>query len=321
MSQASGSNSVIILSGPETTPGTVPSTPAGQILPFTAESLGRKTELLKSNVIRSSRNPSAPTRGRRDVSGNIATELSPNIARLFTMGFGSVTTTGAGPYQHVFKLGSSLPYHSIEKGFTDLGSYFLYTGCKCDKFGFEVSPAGFIPLSMDFLGMDRTIESATFDESAADLGHEPWNAFEASIKEGGSTIAIVTALKWQLENQCDGDIYCIGGRGKRYSIPEGTTVISGSITALFESDALLTKASAGTESSLELILTRGDGDGTAGSEKLTLNIDELIFQEQDPIIKDSKGILIELPWTAYWNNGANSTAVMATLLNTQASAA
>ena len=62
------------------------------------------------------------------------------------------------------------------------------------------------------------------------------------------------------------------------------------------------------------------GDGTAGNESLVLTIDELIFQEQDPIIKDKKGILVELPFTAYWDNGANGTSIMAVLKNTQASA-
>jgi hypothetical protein len=320
MAQATGANGVITISGPETTPGAVPAVPAGQIFPFENESLQRKTELTKSNIIRSSRNASRPTRGNRAVAGNLKTELNPFMARQLMMGFGAVTTTGAGPYTHVFKIGSGLPYHTIEKGFTDLGKYFRYFGCKCNKIGFEVNPSGILPIDLDFLGIDRSIEAATFDAAAVDLGHNPFDGYEATIKEGGSSIAIVTALKWQLENDLDGGVYCIGGGGKRYNIPEGATVVSGSLTALFDSEALLIKAAAGTESSVEVIVSRGAGDGTAGNEKLTLNIDELIFEETDPIIKDKKGILIELPWTAYWDDGANGTSIMATLMNTQESA-
>ncbi|WP_321532266.1 phage tail tube protein [uncultured Desulfuromonas sp.] len=321
MPQATGANGVLTISGAESPAGQVPATPAGQIVPFSSESLQRKTALDKSNIIRQSRDASAPTRGKRDVSGSISTNLTPNIARLLMMAFGNVTTTGAGPeYSHVFKIGDSLPYHTIEKGFTDLGQYFRYFGCKCNKVGFEVNPSGVLPLSMDFMGMDRSIETETFDAAAVDIGYEPFNAFSASIKEGGVDIAIVTSMKWSLENNLDGDVYCIGGQGKRYSIPEGATVVSGSITALFESEALLTKATNGTASSLEVSVLQGTGLGTEGNEKLMLNIDELIFEEQDPIIKDTKGILIELPWTAYWGNGANGTSIMATLLNTQASA-
>lgn len=318
MSQATGANGVIKVSGAETTPGAIPATPAGQVMPVESEGLQRKTELLKSNVMRASRNASKPVRGKRDVSGNIKTELNPFMARLFNMGFGSVTTTGAGANKtHVFKVGTDAPYHTIEKGFTDLGKYFQYHGCKCNKIGFELNPSGFLPLDMDFLGMDRTIASATFDAAAVDLGHLPFEGFEGSLTEAGSAIATITAFKWMLENDLDGDVYCIGGLGKRYAIPAGATIVSGSLTALFDSEALLTKASNGTESSAVVTLTRGDGLGTAGNESLVLQFDELIFQEQDPIIKDKKGILIELPWTAYWDNGANSSSVMVTLKNTQ----
>ena len=319
--QASGANGVIILSAAETTPGQVPITPGGQILPFESESLQRKTELTKSNVRRSNRSGSKPIRGNRDVSGNIKTELDPNMARLFMMAFGSVTTAGTGPnYTHTFKIGNTLPYHTIEKGFTDLGKYFRYLGCKCNKFGFEMNPSGILPLDMDFMGIDREIADATFDAAAVDLGHDPFDGFEGTVKEGGSAIATITGFKWTLENNCDNGIYCIGGAGKRYNIPAGITVVSGSVTALFDSDALLQKAIDGDSSSIEVTLSRGSGDGTASNESLVLTVDELIYQEQDPIIKDDKGILVELPWTAFWNTGTNGTSVMAVYKNTLASA-
>lgn len=321
MAQATGSNGVITISKPETVPGTTPASPSGQIFAFESESLKRSTELLKSNIIRNSRNASKPSRGKRDVSGNIKSELHPFIARQLYMAFGSVNTTGAGPNKtHVFKIGDELPYHTIEKGFTDLGKYFQYLGCKCNKAGWECNPSGILPLDMDFLGIDREIADATFDAAAVDLGFDAWEAFNATLKVGGATIPTVSAVKWAIENGLDGDVYCIGGNGKRYAIPQGATVVSGSLTVLFDSMTLLTAATNGTDSSLELGLLRGTGDGTAGNEALDVVADELIFQEQDPIIKDKKGILIELPWTAYWNTGANGTSVMATLKNTQATA-
>lgn len=317
--QASGSNGRVIISAAETTRGTIPAVPNAYVAPFESEGLQRKTELTKSNIIRSSRNASRPSKGKREVSGNIKTELAPMMGRQFLMGFGDVTTTGAGPEKtHVFKIGDRLPYHSIEKGFTDLGQYFQYLGCKCNKFGFEVNPSGILPLDMDFMGMDRIIAETSFDPTAIELEHQAFEAFVASIKVGGTTLDTISALKWSLENNLDGDVYCIGGGGKRYSIPEGATVVSGSITVLFDSMALLDAATNGTDSAIEFSLTNGSGDGTAGNESLTMEFEELIFQEQDPIIKDKKGILLELPWTAFLNAGTNASSVMATLKNTQA---
>lgn len=316
--QASGSNARIIIGAAETAFGVTPVTPAGLVLPFTSEGLGQKTELNKSNVIRSSRNASRPSRGNRDVSGNIATELNVNMGRLFKAAFGGITTVGAAaPYTHTFKIGA-LNSFPIEKGFTDLGSYFLYNGCKVNKFGFEVNPSGILPLDIDWVGASRTKGVATFDATAVDLGHNPFEGFDGAIKEAGVDIATITAFKWAVENNLDNSVYVLGSQGKRYRIPEGATVVSGSLTALFDSQTLLDKAIAGTETSIEVNLTKGTGAGTAGNESLQLLFDELIYQEQDPVIKDTKGILIELPWTAYWDNGANGTSVQAVLKNTQA---
>ena len=317
--QSTGSNAVMKLLAAETVFGVTPATPAGLILPFESEGLTQKSELTKSNIIRTSRNANKPSRGNRDVSGNIKTELNPMMGRLFKGAFGSVATTGAGPvYAHTFKIGAAIPSFPIEKGFTDIGSYFLYNGCKINKFGFEVNPSGVLPLNLDWLGASRTKSDATADPTAVDLGHNKFEGFEASIKEGGVDIAIISAFSWNLENDIDGGVYVIGSGGKRYSLPAGVTVVSGSLTALFDSEALLDKAIAGTESSIEVNISRGDGLGSAGNESLQLKFDELIFQESDPLIKNSKGILLELPWTAYWDNGATGSSVQAVLKNTQA---
>lgn len=319
MSQARGSNSSVIISGPQTVPGTKPATIDGHIFPFENAGLGRKTELNKSNIIRATRSGSKPTRGKRDVSGDLKTELSPLMGRQLLMGFGSVVTTGAGANKtHTFTIGQELPYHTIELGYGDLDKYFQYIGCKCNKLGWEMNPSGILPLSMDFMGVDREIANVSMDALALDLGHDAWDAFELTLQVGGASIDTSSSLSWSLENNLSGDNYCIGGGGKRYSIPEGSTVVSGSIKALFESEALLVQAANGTETAIEATLQRGTGDGTTGNEKLVLTFEELIMQEQDPGIKTAGGILLELPWTAYWNNGVSGSSVKAVLMNTQA---
>jgi hypothetical protein len=321
MSQATGSNGQILLSTAEATFGVTPVTPSSQVFPFSGEGIQAKTALNKSNIIRKNRSAVMPTHGNHDVTGNIATEMNIAMARIYRMIFGSVTTTGsAAPYTHVFKIGSALPTHTIEKGFTDLGKYFLYNGCKVNKASWDIPPSGVLPLSIDFMGASRVESGATFDGTAVDLGFTPFQGFDATIKEAGTVIATVTALKFSLENTLDGNVYVIGSQGKRYSLPEGVTVVSGQVTALFDSDALLLKAINGTESSLDVKLAHGDGTGSAGNESIEIQIDELIYQEQDPIIKDMKGILVDLPFTAYWDNGSNGTSIMATIKNTQPSA-
>lgn len=321
MSQQSGGNVQVKMTGKETTFGTAPATPSAIVLPYSDESLSRKSTLNKSNIIRTNRNSVKPTRGKREAAGNIKSEFNVMCGRQLFACFGGVTTSGAGSNKtHVLKFGSSLPSYTLEKGFADLATpqYFQYVGSKINKFSFEIGPDGPVPFDMEWMGADRIISSTTIDAAATDLGHIPFDSFELGIKEGGSAIAVVTSVKVNVEQNLDGGVYCVGGAGKRYSLPEGIVLVSGSVMAVFDSMALLTKAANGTETSLQITATKGTGDGTAGNESLDFLIEELMYEEQDPIVKDRNGILVELPFTAYWDNGAGGSSMIATLKNTQA---
>ena len=46
---------------------------------------------------------------------------------------GATTTARAARYTHVFKVSSSLYSYVLESGFTDIGQYLCYLGCKFDK--------------------------------------------------------------------------------------------------------------------------------------------------------------------------------------------
>ncbi len=320
MSQATGANAQVIIQD-ELTFGVTNPTPDAQKLYILSESLSQKRTLNKSNVIRGNRNPVKPTRGNKDVSGSIPTELSPYMGTPLKHLFGSVVTTGAGPNKtHTGKIAALPVGLSIEKGFMDLATpqFFLYNGCRINKGSFQFGPSGVVPMTLDFLGKKRAASGASFDATPQDLGHLAWDMFEASIQEGGSAIAVVADATLEMENQLDGGIYVIGGGGERHSIPEGSTLVSGKLTALFEDMALLTKAIAGTETSIKITLQRGSGDGTAGNEYLELLYPEMIYEENDPLITGSKGILIELPFAAYYDNGAEQSAAQFVLKNTQA---
>lgn len=110
----------------------------------------------------------------------------------------------------------------------------------------------------------------------------------------------------------------IGGAGQRVSLPAGIAKVSGQVTALFENVTLYNLAIAHTETTLQVILTKGTGAGTAGNEKMTFNFDEVIFKPQAPVIPDPKGILVELPFEAYYDNDTDASAMWIELLNSSA---
>jgi hypothetical protein len=105
--------------------------------------------------------------------------------------------------------------------------------------------------------------------------------------------------------------YVIGSAGQVGAIPSGIATVTGSITALFENDVLLTKAENHTESDLSLIWTDG-------SSSLTLHVPELVYSPASPTVSGPDGIVATLNFQGYYANDGDATVLVATLVNTTA---
>ncbi len=322
MSQQQGANTKII-GRSEWEFKTVPTgASVALVIPFVSESLRLNRNLISSNTIRSDRNPQQPVRGNVDVAGDVTFELAHQHGLFLHHAFGSYTaTSGESMFTHTFKIGSLPTGLTLEKQFTDISGtnkYFQYTGCKVNSFKVSVKPEGMIEASVSIMGANEVLATSSMDTgTAVDLGHDPWDGFQAAITEGGATIATVTQVDFELNNNLDGNSYVIDGTGKRYSIPAGTAKVTGTLTALFDSVTLYNKAINNTESSLVIALTKGTGTGTAGNEKLTFTIDELIYKPQAPVVAGPQGIVVELPFEAYYRDGSNTSAITAVLLSSR----
>lgn len=319
MPQATGANAQIVYQA-ESSFGTSPS-PDAIVLPIISESISQKRNLVKSNVIRSSRNPVKPKQGNKDAGGSIVTELNPFMGILLHHLMGSVNTTGAGSNKtHVMKIGTLPTSLLIEKGFLDLTTpeYFLANGCRINKMSFEIGPEGPLPVTIDYLAKKITPGTTAFDSTPTDYGHLGWDMSEVALLEGGGSLSNAASLKFDVTNNLDGGNYVIGGGGERRAIPEGATLIEGTLIALFDSMSLLTKANAFTETSITATFTRGTGDGSAGNEYLQFLLQELVYGEATPLVTGPKGVLVELPFSAYYGDGSEASALEITLKNTQA---
>jgi hypothetical protein len=234
---------------------------------------------------------------------------------------GTVTTTGAGANKvHVMKIGTLPIGLTLEKGFLNLATpeFFLLNGCRVNKMAFSIASEGPLPVTFDFIGRAVTPGTTSFDATPTDFGHLGWDMSEVVLLEGGSGISSSAKIDFSITNDCDGGMYVIGGNGLRRAIPEGATLIEGMLTGLFEDMSLVTKAIAFTETSITATLSRGTGDGTAGNEYLQFLMQELIYGMAIPLITGPKGVLIELPFAAFFDNGTEASALEITLKNTQA---
>jgi len=317
MAQAIGAKAQIVYQE-ETTFKIDPTTPDAKLLYFVSEDFKSSRNLIDSAVIRGTRDAARPALGNIAIDGSIKTELQAYIGTLFKGLLGSVNTTGTGPYTHTLKVGNTIPSFLIEKGFTDLGQYFKYNGCKINRFTLAVRHEGFQDISFEFLGAKETVGTTSFDSTPTDLGKVSWTGFDiAAIEEGGSAIGAVTEVDITVENNLDGSVYVIGGQGQRYSLPEGMVKVSGTTKALFESMSLLNKAKNSTETSLRIYYKLGNGGGTAGNESLEILIPELLYSPNAPVITGPAGVFVELPFTAYYDNSSEGTSIQFVLKNTQ----
>lgn len=253
-------------------------------------------------------------------AGVFVVRIPMGISGAFTLGAGTIkkVTTPGTSYQHLFKAGGVLPSFVGESGFPDIAQYFLYNGLKIGSWGLDVSPEGFQMMSFDFMGAKETKNTTSFDSTQTDLGKASFNGFQmTTIEEGGAPIAIITKQSYKVDNGLDNSVYTCGGGGTRASLPEGSCKVSGSITALFQDAALIDKAIAGTESSIKNAYTLGTGVGTAGNEYFEIIAPEIMFKRKSPNIDTDKGILVQLDWTAYYENCAQGTSLQMVLKNSQ----
>jgi hypothetical protein len=302
-----------------------PATPAMQGFWFESETIGRNETPSSPALIRGNRNPTRLEDGNFDIGGDISMYLMPYPAQLFFAVLGECTTTegtGAdvGKFTHVCKVGTTLPSYTVEKGFPDIGKYFSYNGSVVNKVGLDLTSAGPQKMTVGIIACKEVPANATLDASRGQINKRLFTGRTMSvIKEGGATIANCLGISGlSIDNQCDGSHYFLGDGGNRGAIDPGVIKVTGTLRALFRTQALYDKAVAGTESSIEVGYAFSNGTGGFGSESINILMPELRFIPRTPTISGPKGILTELPFEAYYYNSAAASSIVVTIKNTQA---
>lgn len=312
MAAAKGFKSTLALDF-ETTFGTDPGVPNGLSMPINTFDVKASRTLQQAQTITGSRNPVEPFAGNTAVGGSAVIPVDAlAIGYWLKAIFGAPVTSGAGPYLHTFKITDTQPSLVLEKKFaTATASYMKLNGCKVSKFGMQVGGDGELVANLDIEGAKETIGTTPYDATLTAIALSRFNNFQAALTEGGVTVANCTAFSFDLECGLDTDVYVLGASGQRGDIPEGVMGVSGNLTTLFESTALLTKAMNSTETALVLTFT-------AGANILKFTFPEVLLELNTPGITGPQGVRLEIPWKAYYGNDAGASAIKVELTNTQA---
>lgn len=300
----------------ETSYGVKPGSPSGERIYFKTSSVGASIGRVTDDTLSGRRGKQRSIFDKNDVQGTLVTTLAPqSCARLLSHLIGTPTITSiATAKQFVFSLANGLP-----AGFgmeTDYGSaiatpgrFHVLNGCRIGKGTFKFGATGLIEASYDVRGAACDVSQvATADATPDDYGHTGFSMINAVLTEGGSPYADATDISLTWDNDLDDSLFVIGGGGTRGDLPEGNAMISGTLTALFKSPALLAKAKADTESSLRIVIANGIGDGTAGNESIQFDIPNLVYDFKSPPINGPKGIKVDLNFTAHCPSAAELAA-------------
>ena len=241
----------------ETTYGTTPSTPTWTPCPHTGTTLALTKDAIESEKLRGDRQVEDFRHGNKSIGGDISCELEYGaFDNLLEAALGGSWTSD------VLKTGTTRRSFTFERKFGDLDTpeFHRYTGCEINSMALSVAPNQMIGLTFGIVGKDIALATSEVASStySADAGETPFDSFTGSITEGGSTIAVVTALELTLENGLE-PLFSVGSQTT--SQPAiGKSRVTGSLTTYFDSKALYEKFVNETSSSIQLTLTDVDGN-------------------------------------------------------------
>lgn len=236
--------------------GTTPALPTMKKLRTTNPvGISPSKELLESEEVLSHRQEEHTRHGMKGIQGNLPFELSFEAYDdwLEALLSGSWTT-------NVLKVGTSLKTFTLEQRIAS-DKYLLYKGVSPSQLSLTMNPTGMITGTWELAGMD-------FDSAAVSLGtptdvatHAPFDGLgNAAIEESGAAIAIATSVNMTINaNKSVGAL--LGSEGG--DVPtDGILLITGTLTARFNSLALFNKFKNETSSALKITFTNPGGAGT-----------------------------------------------------------
>jgi hypothetical protein len=290
---------------------------AGFVIPINSAGVVATVAQHNAATIRGDRNPDEPFDGFTEVAGPVVVPMD-SVAMWYWLKamFSDPVTTGTGPYVHTFKATGiySQPPMTIEYQYTDISKFFKYNGCKVQSWSLEVGGDAELVNNLQLAGSKETVGAAAFDAAPTAVVISRLKNLQASLQEAGVAYAKATIINFNVDFGLDLDQHCIGDGGILGDIPEGDIKINGELETIFDSDATYQKAIASTKSALKITVTAG------ANSAIEIFFPEIKFGVHAPGLPGPQGIRCRLPWSAFYQNGSDQTAVMVTLTNSEAHA-
>jgi hypothetical protein len=212
---------------------------AGSInLPFATNQITPANKPVKRVGVRKVVGSTPAGAGEFEITGSIELEMEPDTCGfLLGMALGSDTVTSAssGFYSHAMSMASPLDSFTLTNDYNK-GSLYQFSGVKVDGLDLSAKPNGFLSGKFSLAGASETIiPSASISPTFGTLQPFEFEYINSSTINGVFTP--LTDFSISLKNNLKPTWTSASGRYVR-SILETQRMVSGSATALYESDAV-----------------------------------------------------------------------------------
>jgi hypothetical protein len=164
--------------------------------------------------------------------------------------FGDPSTTGSGPYTHVFKSGgTTLPTRSIEKAFPDITRYEVASGVRANSLSVEIGPDGAAMAEIGLLCLSEVLASSSAAGTPVVTAFSRFNRTQGVIEYDGGTLAGVTGGTLRFANGMQA-VPTVGAGLGIGGVDMGEATGGGSITLRFANHTLEGYARAATPKAL-----------------------------------------------------------------------
>jgi hypothetical protein len=230
---------------------------------------------------------------------------------------GAVTITATGKYTLAPLTGHTNDYFTVEEWYSDLTKSELFSDCKVATLGVNMPASGNASISLDFVGLNRTLGSAqVLTSPTAETSTAHMAALTGFVYVNGVATQ-VTGFTLNVANDAANTGAEIGSNAAS-DVTVGRIKVTGSFTALFRDTVLTTLYDGQTKVGATIVMT---GDQTGTADFLAFIIGKIALTGDAPD-DGEKGISRTYPFTAEINTaGGTALAWDQTILSIQDSAA
>lgn len=256
------------------------------------------------DIVTASGYTNAGNNGRFLVTNVTATVLTVTPIEGQTM----ATESGGGDEQFIaesnLRVGTTRRSFTLQRYFSDITQYLVYTGFNFNTFNIEVAPDAIVTATLGGIGKAQTVSGSII--SGASYGAEttttPFDSFTGAIRDNGSSIAVVTSISMNIDNGMN-PLFVVGS-SETLQPSIARSRITGSMTVYFEDTTILNKFINETETSIQFSLV-----DVAGNSYI-FYLPRVKYNSGQPDVTSEDPVTLSVDYVALLDSASNTNFIL-----------